>query len=76
MDNATTSIVFLVGMVEWLLFAFSKAIQVSYGMLQRLGRSNMIKGENGEKVCFFEVVLFTLFFGCLMCLSTMSSIMV
>jgi hypothetical protein len=57
-------------------FVFSEASQVGQGLLQKLCGPKTIKGEQGEKVCCFEVVLFTLFFGCLMCLFTMSSIMV
>jgi hypothetical protein len=51
--SATTSNVLLV---------FPKASQVDQGLLQRLCRPETIKGEQREKVCCFEVVLFILFF--------------
>jgi hypothetical protein len=54
--SATTSVVLLV---------FAEASQVGWGLLQRLCRPKIVKGEHGEKVCCFEVVLFTLFFGLL-----------
>jgi hypothetical protein len=61
----------------FLLLVFPEASQVGWGMLQRLCDPKEIKGENGEKVCFFDVVSFTFFLGgCLMCLSSMSYDMV
>jgi hypothetical protein len=42
---------------------FQKQVKSGQGLLQRLCRPKTIKGEQGEKVCCFEVVLFTLFFG-------------
>jgi hypothetical protein len=76
MHSATTYVVLLVGMVEWLLFNFSEATQVSQGLLQSQCWPRIIKGGQGGKVCCFEVLLFTLFLGYLVRLSTMSSVMV
>jgi hypothetical protein len=54
--SATTFVVLLV---------FPEASQVGRGLLQRLCNLKVVKGEQGERVCCFEVVLFTFFFGLL-----------